>query len=249
MKSPIRISVVSYLNSTPFIFGLKNWTGSPSIDLQLDIPSICAEKLISGRVEIGLVPVAILKQLGNYNIISDYCIGAEGKVTSVLLLSEVPLENIKTIYLDYQSRTSVMLTRILAREYWKIDPEFENTSTNYEKLIEGPKAGVVIGDRALELSGKFPYQYDLSEEWQKMTGLPFVFAVWVSHDKLPESFLLEFNRSLKQGFAHMDEVIERAVKDYKMDKSLVETYLKESISYDLTERKRKALSLFLDHIK
>src|ERR1039458_6553628 len=106
MIDKIKISVVSYLNSKPFIYGLQHSTFLNEIDLQLDIPSVCAQKLIDGQVDIGLIPVAALPQLKDPYIITDYCIGAEGKVASVMLYSNVPLHEITAILLDYQSKTS-----------------------------------------------------------------------------------------------------------------------------------------------
>ena len=152
--SIVRISVVSYLNSKPFIYGLRNAQFNFAVEINEDIPSVCAEKLLNGKVDIGLVPVIILPLLNNPTIISEYCIGADGKVGSVLLLSEVPLSEIKTVLLDYQSKTSVMLTRVLANNYWKINPEWKETGSDYINKIKGDTAGVVIGDRALALKNK-----------------------------------------------------------------------------------------------
>ncbi len=145
--SKLKISVVSYLNSKPFIYGLEHSDLMNEIDLQLDIPSTCAQKLMDGIVDIGLVPVAIIPKLKEAHIISDYCIGAVGKVASVCLYSEVPLNEIKTILLDYQSRTSVTLVKVLAREHWKISPEWQNASENFENSVSGTTAAVIIGDR------------------------------------------------------------------------------------------------------
>jgi chorismate dehydratase len=116
----VRISVVSYLNSKPFIHGLRQSGLNSEIVITEDIPSVCANKMITGQADIGLIPVAALADLKGYTIISDYCIGSDGPVGSVLLLSQVPLNEIGTILLDYQSRTSVLLTRILAQNFWKI---------------------------------------------------------------------------------------------------------------------------------
>jgi len=119
----IKVSCVRYLNSQPFIYGLKNNPVINEIDLSLDIPSVCAEKLLNGNVDIGLVPIAVIPELKESHIISDYCIGADGKVETVLLLSDVPLEKIETVLLDYQSRTSVLLVKMLAGKFWKISPQ------------------------------------------------------------------------------------------------------------------------------
>ena len=198
-KLKVKISAVSYLNTLPFLQGIK---GSPlldQIDLSLDIPSDCAKKLMENEVDLGLVPVAIFPQLKEHYIVSDYCIGANGKVDTVALFSEVPLNEIKSIYLDYQSKTSVNLVQVLAREYWNINPEWINTEVGYEEKISGTTAGVIIGDRTFNLSKTYQYKYDLAEAWKEFTGLPFVFACWVANKKLPAEFIESFNAALKIG--------------------------------------------------
>ena len=121
----VKVSVVSYLNSKPFIFGLQQSHIINDIDLSLDIPAVCAQKLLEDKVDIGLIPVATIPLLKEKYILSDYCISAIGKVASVLLYSEVPLEKIEKVILDYQSRTSVQLVQVLAKHFWKIKPAFE----------------------------------------------------------------------------------------------------------------------------
>lgn len=247
MTDKIKISVVSYLNSKPFLYGIEQSEVSENIDLQLDIPSVCASKLVDGQVDIGLIPVAVIPELKEHHIISDYCIGAIGKVSSVMLYSEVPLESIKKILLDYQSRTSVALVQILAREFWKIHPDWVAASHTYENQIRGTTAAVIIGDRTFGLESRYPFVYDLSEEWQKFTGLPFVFACWVANKGLPKAFITEFNEALKYGLDHRQQLIlELAQKAaYKID---VEKYLTKSISYDYNIAKKQALKLFLEYL-
>ncbi|MCE9538579.1 MAG: menaquinone biosynthesis protein [Bacteroidetes bacterium] len=245
--SKIKISVVSYLNSKPFIYGLEHSKLINEIDLQLDIPSVCAQKLIAGTVDIGLIPVAVLPQLKEKYIISDYCIGAEGKVASVILYSKVPLQEIKNILLDYQSKTSVLLVKVLAGNYWKTDPQWIPAKANYENDIEGTTAAVIIGDRTFELENKYPYSYDLAEEWQKFTQLPFVFACWVANKKLPDHFISEFNRTLKFGIDNRTKLIAELV-DQNTYSTNIEAYLTINIKYDYDNLKEKALNLFLDYI-
>lgn len=244
----IKISAVNYLNSKPFIYGLEHTAIINEIDLQLDIPSVCAAKLIENKVDIGLVPVAILPELDDYTIISEYCIGADGEVGSVLLLSEVPIHEIKTILLDYQSRTSVELMQVLAGKHWNIQPIWQDAKENYETQIGGTTAGVVIGDRTFTLKDKFNYCYDLAAEWKKLTSLPFVFACWVSNKKLPADFISRFNEALKEGLASKATVIAESNNEYgtKVD---VKDYLENKLSYHLDEKKKQALDLFLKYIK
>lgn len=244
INSKIKISLVSYNNTLPFLYGLQNSRIIEKIDLSPDYPAICADKLIKNEVDIGLIPVAVLPELKDYRIISDYCIGAEGEVASVLLLSDCELESIKKIHLDYQSRTSVKLVKILAGEYWKINPGWKNTKQDFEKKTGKNEAAVIIGDRAFKYRNNFKFSYDLSAEWKKYTGLPFVFAVWAANKSLDENFIAEFDKSLKSGIENIDKV----VKNYSSEIDLYK-YLSQNIDYDFNERKKQALNLFLSKLE
>lgn len=213
------------------------------IQLSQDIPSICAEKLISGEADLGLIPVAILPLLGDYHIHGNTCIGSIGKVDSVLLLSDVPLEEIKTIVLDNHSRTSVMLCKLLARDFWKIIPNYVQASTKTLEGVEGTTAGVLIGDRVFDYGSKYKYQYDLSEAWYNWTGLPFVFAVWASVKDLGIS-ISEFETALETGLEKIDEAIAEAKIHYP-EHYPIENYLRNRISYRLDSDKLKGLETFL----
>lgn len=242
------VSVVNYLNSQPFIFGLEQFTFSAGINISKDIPSVCGEKLAKGEVDLGLVPVAILPHIPDYTIVSDYCIGAVGAVRSVMLYSHVPLHEINEILLDYQSITSVNLVRILAREYWKIRPLWVNATSGFEKKISGATAGVIIGDRTFALEGEFPFVYDLSEHWTKYTGLPFVFACWASNKSLEPTFIQEFKDALTYGLQHREFLAQQLRESGRYPFANIPEYLNESISYSLDAAKKKGLELFLHYL-
>ncbi len=247
-KSLVQVSCVSYLNSTPFVYGLKHHAVAEEISLSLDIPSECSRKLISGVAQIGLVPVASIPEIPHAERISDWCIAANGKVKSVTLLSHVPLEEIKTILLDYHSVTSINLTRILSHYFWKIDPLWMNTQQGFEEKFSGTTAAIIIGDRSLNMRDQFPFVYDLSEEWKKFTGLPFVFACWVSNVKLDDSFKSEFNDALSLGIKNMDAVI----ADLKSKSDFYphsEDYLRNILDFSFDDNKNKAINLFLEYKK
>ena len=184
----IRVSIVNYTNTLPFKWALKRSSLLQKIALQEDIPSICAQKLKFGQADLALVPVALLPELTHYHIVSRYCIGAKDKVETVKLYSNVPREQIRSVGLDYQSKTSNALSRVLFHHFWKQRVEFMDSLPGFEAEIKGAHAIVVIGDRTFELNGKFPYEFDLAEEWLKATGLPIVFAESVSVKPLNSSF-------------------------------------------------------------
>jgi chorismate dehydratase len=232
----------------PFLYGLE-YSGliNTQINLSRDIPSECARKLLNNEIDIGLIPVAVIPQLKDSYIVSDYCIGANGAVNSVMLYSEVPLEKIEKIYLDYQSRTSIQLVQILAKEFWKINPEYIAAEKGFENNISETTAAVVIGDRTFELNDKFPYVFDLPEEWKKMTGLPFVFACWVANKKMPEYFLQQFNAALKQGMNNIDQSIIHYNLQEKYPTNVYQ-YLKKYIQFNFGIEQKNAIELFLSKI-
>jgi chorismate dehydratase len=239
----IRVGAVSYLNTKPFIYGLEHGPAKDQIELVVDYPSRLVNMLKTGQIDIGLVPVGALPGLGDYHIVSDYCIGTEGEVASVAVFSEVPMEEIETVYLDYQSRTSVLLCRLLFEKYWKKTVCFKEAGDeSYLEQIKGKTAGLIIGDRALMNRSRFQYIYDLGAAWNEMTGLPFIFAVWVSTFELDESFVKDFSEGLKFGVSNFEPVIaENSKNGYDIRK-----YYTSNISYRLNENMKKSFIHFLN---
>ncbi|MFN9595465.1 MAG: menaquinone biosynthetic enzyme MqnA/MqnD family protein [Bacteroidota bacterium] len=244
----VRVSCVSYLNSKLFLYGLQNHPIQDEIELSLDHPRECAEKLMSGRADIGLVPVASLLRIPGYRIITNKSIGADGAVRSVMLFSRVPLEQIETILLDYQSMTSVNLCKVLCEEHWNINPVFRDALPGYERTINGTTAAVIIGDRALELLDTFEYAYDLAENWKQLTGLPFVFACWVSNTSLPKGFEERFDEALQQGLDAINMLIPKLTDSLGLELSVTNDYFRKHLRFDMSERHRQALQLFLGKI-
>ena len=238
----IRVGAVSYLNTRPLLYGIRKHKISQQIELIEDYPSRIAQLLIEDKIDVGLIPVAAIPMLQEYHIISNYCIGSDGPVASVCIFSEVPIEEVKNIYLDYQSKTSINLARILLKQYWKKDVELiETRDEDFRDQIKGTTAGVIIGDRALEQRLKSKYIYDLGEAWMKHTGLPFVFATWVANKELPGEFINEFDEANAFGLKHLNEVIEETT----YSNFNLKNYYNNYISYYLDDEKRKGMDLFL----
>ena len=241
----IRVGAVSYLNTRPLLFGVKRSGLMDRIDLIEEYPSRIAAMLLNDEIDVGLVPVAIIPHLKEAHIITNYCIGALGEVASVALFSEVPIEQVTKVLLDYQSRTSVNLAKILLKEYWQKEVVLENAKEDFRSEIKGTTAGIVIGDRALEQRKISAFTYDLAAAWKAHTGLPFVFAAWVANKPLGEDFEDAFNRANGYGVSHIAEVV--AEIDYPVY-DLIKYYTK-NISYQLDEEKRKGLALFLEKLR
>lgn len=240
MERKIRVGAVSYLNTKPFIYGLEHGPIKDEIELILDYPANLVKMLKSDQIDIGLVPVGALPSLGEYHIISDYCIGTEGEVASVAVFSEVPMEQIEQVYLDYQSRTSVLLCRLLFEKHWKKNVRFiDAKDEGYLDQIKGTTAGLIIGDRALMNYNRFKFVYDLGLGWKEMTGLPFVFAVWVSLRKLNDKFLKAFDESISFGILDLNQFINEENEIYKLEK-----YYTKNLSYLLDNSKKAGMAIF-----
>jgi chorismate dehydratase len=243
----IRISAVKYANTYPFIYGLIESGFEKRVILETDHPSDCAAKLISGRVDIGLIPVAALPMLNKYYIISDYCIGANSNVRTVLLLSNSPSDKIKKIYLDYRSRSSVTLTKVLAKNSWKREFVWINTSKGFDFMNIGlDEAVVLIGDQCFEFENNFKYKTDLAREWKEFSGLPFVFACWTANKIIDNTFINEFNEALKLGVTNIDEVVKMFGNSGIITGNTLKNYLVENIDYNFNEEKEAGLKLFLE---
>lgn len=240
---------MSYLNTLPFRWAIRNSSLPEMAEMSEDIPAVCAQKLLDGTVDLALVPVAVIPQLKEHYIVSDYCIGADGVVDSVKLYSEVPVKDVQCVRLDYQSRTSVNLVRVLFRFFWKSRPEYVDAEPGFEREVKNGTAAVVIGDRTFSLSGKYRFETDLAQAWKDFTGLPFVFAAWVSNKKLPGDFLETFNSVLHRGATHVDEAVAAEPEHPVLNKTEVADYLRNRIDYRLDAKKREAMALFHSYLR
>lgn len=244
MDRKIRVGAVSYLNTKPLLYGIERAPIRKDIELVIDYPASIAGMLQKDEIDMGLVPVAVIPSLRESYINGNYCIGSNGNVASVCLFSETPIEKVEKVILDYQSRTSVQLAKILLKEYWKVNPELVNAGKDFRDHIKGTTAGVVIGDRALEQRQQSAYVYDLAEGWLELTGLPFVFAAWISNKKLDPGFISAFDEANRQGLLHIDEVV--AENPYPIFN--LHDYFTRHLDYHLDEPKRRGLEKFLSYL-
>jgi chorismate dehydratase len=246
----IRISAVKYANTYPFIYGLSATGFDKKVDLTTDHPAQCAEKLINGEADIGLIPVAAFPQLKEYHVITDFCLGAYGNVRTVMLLSNCPFSELDTINLDYRSKSSVTLARILALKFWRKEFRWKATSAENDfRSIPCNEGIVLIGDQCFEYEKNFDYRIDLAGEWFRFTGLPFAFACWTSNKELEKGFLSEFNEALAHGVSNIDKVVEQYGSTGVIRGRDLYTYLTGNMDFILNDDKKQAIELFLSYMR
>jgi chorismate dehydratase len=239
----IRVGIVNYLNTKPLLVGLRKVEEAGQIELIEDYPARIAALLIKKEIDLGLVPVAALPTIPNHFIVGSYCISTKEEVGSVCLFSQQPIDNVRRVILDYQSKTSVQLARLLFGQFWKKEVEFIPAFDEmYIGEIKGSTAGIIIGDRALEARSRFPYIYDLGIAWKAFTNLPFVFAVWASVVPLSKEFITLFDNANGLGFTQLKEVVAANQPATQYD---LYRYYTTNIDYRLSAEKEEAIRLFL----
>lgn len=223
------------------LYGIQRSSVMKEIELIIDYPSRIGDMLLRNEIDMGLVPVAVMNRMPEYFINGNYGIGSDGPVASVCLFSEVPLQEIRRVLLDYQSKTSVQLARILFDRYWKLRPEMVNGGIDFLDQIREATAAVVIGDRAFQQRKVSPYVYDLGEAWKNLTGLPFVYAAWISNKPLDPGFIARFDEANRMGVSLISEV----VRDNPYSLFNLHDYFTRHLNYELTANHRLGLEKFM----
>src|ERR1700756_5315895 len=240
---PLRISAISFLNTAPLMWDFEN--GEPaarlreSFEIGYTIPSRCAEQLKEGSADIGIIPVAAYTAIPDLVIVPDVAIACKNKVRSILLVSKVPLDKIRSVATDDSSRTSAALVEIYLRKFVGIDPGFSRQKPSLTEMLEWHDAALLIGDPALQArTGKY-FVFDLAEEWRRWTGRSFVFAFWAIRKAALQGRNAEpniaqvFQQSRDNGLEHIPEISARWSLKLNLPKTLISEYLTENVDYTL----------------
>ena len=249
--TPVRIAAVSYLNTVPFIYGIRHAGNDLRAELLLSPPAGCVEAIAAGRADIALIPVAGIPEIPRIEIFGSHCIGACRKVRTVVLMSASPLHEIRTICLDPHSRTSVTLIRMLAEEHWKLDVEWRPL-TDFSNVRPEPGVGyTLIGDKVFGYEAMFPYLYDLAEAWNEWIRLPFVFAAWVARPGVDPKAVESLEAALQYGVEHIPEAVteDHGERERHIDYETAVTYLTENIQFELDYLKRVSLDIFWEKLR
>jgi len=238
----LRLSVVQYLNTVPLIWGMLHGDQRGKFELQLTVPSGCADAIAQRRADVGIVPSIEYQRLDGVEILPGMSIASKHEVKSVLLLSNMPLSEVQTVALDESSRTSAALVRILMHKFYARHVTFSPAAPEPGAMLTQADAALLIGDPALTYNG--PAQvFDLAREWRRFTGLPFVFALWMGRANL-SGRLADFAASLDFGLAHLDDIAAEYAPKLGMAPPAVKVYLSRNIDYSLDEENRQGLKFF-----
>jgi predicted solute-binding protein len=244
------VCAVSYLNTVPLVWGLQHDPSQRDIfDLRFAVPSVCADQLASGEADIGIVPVI---EMGRQKLdyFRDCGIASLGPVRSILLISKVPFDKIRTLATDSGSRTSVMLARIILTEKFGCDPRLISHAPVLPAMLELADAALLIGDAALHVDpATLPFEtLDLGEQWTSLTGLPMVFAVWAGRSRhIREPYGRALRDSCRYGLAHIDDIVAHEAPARGFSEALVREYLTRYIRFEFSEPHYTAIDTYLKH--
>lgn len=248
---PFRLSIIDYLNAAPLNYGFKHGLGYEHFHLKFQVPSACADHLRAGEVDAGLISSIEYLRIPGLRIVPGLCIASPKRVRSVVVLSKVPPEEIRTLALDTSSRTSVVLAQLLLRERYGATPTVTDMGPDAEAMLAANDAALMIGDQSMRAAKDGLMVLDLAEEWHAWTGLPFVFALWTVQEAapvldVPGGVAPFFHKSLEAGLAHIPDIVEEARRHIPWTKLELTEYLTENIRYQLGEAEVRSLSLFFE---
>ena len=255
----LRISAISFLNTAPLMWDFEQGEHKQYFDIDYTVPSACAEALRTGAADIGIIPAISYQSIPDLQVIPDIAIAAKGAVRSILLVSKVPLAEIRSVAVDTSSRTSVALLHILFAKYWLLSgetrhasslPKFVPMDPDLAPMLSACDAALLIGDPALTVDRSRHHVLDLAAEWNRHTGKPFVFAFWAVRRQAIDGHPLRgelagiFQKSRDHGLLNIDALAREWAPRVGISQHQVRHYLSHCISFDLDQANIEGLTLF-----
>jgi len=269
--SKLRISVVQYLNTAPLVRGFTHGPQRGKYDLSFTVPSQCAEALRTGAADVAIIPAIEYQRISNLVVLPDLSIASKERVRSLLIVSKMPIREVRRFALDRSSRSTQALTRILCEDRWNIAPEFSQVTPDIAEMLKTADAALLIGDPALRLAVDAERQvtpgrdgewicsgaqvglpqvpklhvYDVVHEWWQLTERPAVLAVWAARPEIATPELVaDFCDSLALGIKHLTEICAEAARELQLPEKELFLYLRTNIDYSLDAENLKGLNEF-----
>ena len=251
--SKVRVAAVSFLNARPITYGLERGLGDDKFELSFDLPSRCAAKLAAGDVDLALIPTAAYREIEAatpLRAVPGVAIASAGDVRTVLLVGQVPWESMTDLALDGASRSSAALVRLLSYERG-VRPRFvEVPHDQVETAAHGTTGALVIGDAGFSVAERYPHVYDLGGEWKRLSGLPFVYAIWAGRPgAVDDAGIALLRESLRLGLAARGEIARAWAEAHGGTPAFYERYLVENIRYRLGAEEISGAGAFLERLR
>ena len=240
--TPVRLGAVGYLNARPLVYGLEQ---SSRFTIRYDLPSECARLLHAQEIDLGLIPsIEYLRGPRPYGIVPGPAVVSRGPVASVALYTSKSIRDVRSIALDTSSRTSVALVSVLCARLFGVHPRFDSQGPDLPRMLAECDAALIIGDNALFLETTVQ-KIDLGEAWERLTGLPFVYAFWAGWpDAVTPEDVAALQQARDAGVSHAVEIA-RAYVDGDPDRTAVAArYLRDNIQYVLGPEEFEGLTTF-----
>jgi chorismate dehydratase len=245
VQSPrAHLAVVRFLNAAPLAWGLQHGPQRGTADLQFMLPARCSDALRAGLVDGALLSSIEFQRIDGLSVVPGVAIGSAGPVRSVLLISHCPMEEIRSLALDRASRTSACLAQIILRKRYGRAPAVNTCEPNLASLLRGGDATLLIGDPALVSSFPGLRVYDLGEEWQELTNLPFVYAFWTLRKGAPPELAEILRQSATFGREHIEDIVRSEAQALGLPLAVLRHYLTENLRYSFDERSVEGLRTF-----
>ena len=242
---PIRVAAVSYLNSVPLVWGLVHGPDKDRFEVQYMLPSQCSDALIHGTADAGIIPSIEYQRIIGLRIVPGLSISSSGPVRSVLMISQCPIDKIKSLALDVSSRTSACLVQLLLRRQYNVIPSLGTSQPDLKKMLGAYDAALLIGDPALATDFPGLFVYDLAVEWRKMTGLPFVFAFWaVREEAISQKIAHIFLHAKNYAWGYLEKIMQQESRRTGMPAQLIYDYLTKNIDFTLGKENLSGLTHF-----
>jgi chorismate dehydratase len=264
----LRISIVQYLNTAPLVRGFTHGPLRGKYQLSFTVPSLCAEALRSGAVDVAIIPAIELQRIDGLVVLPNLSIASKKSVRSLLLIAKKPIHEVRRIALDRSSRSTQALVRILCAKLWRIVPEFFEADPDLSSMLQHADAALLIGDPALRLalncepnakrdaagdllcpaeiaglpSTSPVFLHDIVEKWRSLTSLPAVLAVWAAkRAAVTPEVIRDFQLSLAFGMQHLEEISAEASSELNLPAEKLSRYLAENIDYSLDQENLRGL--------